>query len=150
MTSSDAIADPDFFERFARYKLMELTYRLALPDAGQPGLTPTRDELEERQACSSNLSYETSDPPNTWEGLADVLAAQAERIRSQNRELMLTRRALRQESSRLANAHARNADLKEKLERAQNSRQRIAAELASMKRSRSWRITKPLRKAQGD
>ncbi|MBP7971863.1 MAG: hypothetical protein WBB44_01390 [Candidatus Nanopelagicales bacterium] len=150
MTSSDAITDSDFFEGFARYKLMELTYRLALPDGGQPGLTPKRADLAKRQASSSNLTYETPDPTKTWEGLSDVVAAQAEMIRSQNRELMLTRRELRQTSNRLANAHANNTALKEKLERAQESRKRIATELGSMKRRRSWRITKPLRKARGD
>lgn len=146
MTSPDAITDPDFFERFARYKLMELTYRLALPDAGQPGLTPTREELATRQARNSGVTYESPDPGMTWDGLADVLAAQAERIRSQNRELELTRRALRQESGRLATAHAKNADLKSKLDRAQDSRRRLTNELSSMRESRSWRITKPLRK----
>ncbi len=150
MTSSDSITDPDFFEGFARYKLMELTYRLALPGADQPGLTPTRDELAKRQARSSDLTNETPDPVSTWEGLAAVLEAQAERIRSQNRELRLARRELQQTSNRLANAHASNAALKEKLERAQESRRRIAAELGSMKRSLRWRLTKPLRKGHGD
>lgn len=93
MTDAQLAEQPasEFFDKFARYKLMQVIYELSLPESRSGQAEPAGEELRRLAHEAGTAVYDEADPEACWAQTAAVLALQQRRIAALEAELALAK-----------------------------------------------------------